>query len=435
MNRDNDIRRAFQTKLSGYHPPLPADGWERIEQSVMQAAARRVIRRRWYAGTAAAMLTLLVGSLFFLRDPMVREGQMVSESGKSRTDGQMKPVRPAEAQRFEEFRQPYREPSVAAPALYASVSHRLQDRTFVRGITSVEMMEQWMQQEGISPGQPVNKQRPFFRAATLQAYRSTAPNIPENADEKITVSSPVDTLFAENTGDRADNGRLALSFGGKGGLTSFRQHVNSPMTLRNASVSAENRPAGEPAKNMLTSTRTVDNLSEMEHDQPVSFGVTISKSISGNLSVESGLTYTYLSSRAKNANANFRVQETQQIHYLGIPVNLNYDLFSLKKLNVYVSVGGMVEKDIYGEYRKLGAGETLDLNSSAREKEVTKISQHHPQLSVNAGAGLSYPLIQHLKLYGKVGGAFYFDAANEYKTIYSDRKIVLDLNFGLRYEF
>lgn len=207
------------------------------------------------------------------------------------------------------------------------------------------------------------------------------------------------------------------------------------MTLRSASLSAQDQYGNESSKNLLTTTRAVDNLSEMEHDQPVSLGLTLSKSIFDNLSIESGLTYTYLSSRVRNANANFRVQETQKIHYLGIPVNLNYTLFSLRRLDVYASVGGLIEKDIYGEYRKMGTGETLDFNSSAEEEEVTTISQRNPQLSVNAGLGLSYPLIQNLKLYGKVGGAYYFDAGNEYKTIYSDRKIVMDLNVGIRYEF
>jgi hypothetical protein len=95
----------------------------------------------------------------------------------------------------------------------------------------------------------------------------------------------------------------------------------------------------------------------------------------------------------------------------------------------------MLEKDIYGEYRKLGVGESADFNSSAQEEEMTKISQRNPQISVNAGVGLSYPLIQNLRVYGKAGGAYYFDAGNQYKTIYSDRKIVMDLNIGLRYEF
>ena len=95
----------------------------------------------------------------------------------------------------------------------------------------------------------------------------------------------------------------------------------------------------------------------------------------------------------------------------------------------------MIEKDVYGEFRRRGEGKSLEMNISSEEEEVTKISQANPQLSVNAGMGISYPIYQKLNLYGKIGGAYYFDANNAYKTIYSDSKIVMDLSVGLRYEF
>ena len=99
----------------------------------------------------------------------------------------------------------------------------------------------------------------------------------------------------------------------------------------------------------------------------------------------------------------------------------------------------MIEKDVSGEFRKMKEGQTAanfnNASEGSEEQEITKISQHNPQISVNAGVGLSYPIYDRLRLYGKVGGAYYFDAKNEYKTIYSDRKIVMDLNVGLRYEF
>lgn len=250
----------------------------------------------------------------------------------------------------------------------------------------------------------------------------------------ITVSGDDDQLFAEYDGFSSGDEPLIVGLSGKGGLSSFKQSVNTPMTLRSASIPTDNHYA-EGGKQMLAGTLASDNFSEMEHDQPISFGLTLSKQISDKLSVESGLTYSYLSSRVRNANANFRVEETQKIHYLGIPLNLNYTLFTFNNFNLYASIGGMLEKDIYGEYRKLGVGESADFNSTAQEEEVTKISQRNPQLSVNAGVGISYPLIQNLRIYGKAGGAYYFDAGNQYKTIYSDRKIVMDLNIGFRYEF
>ncbi len=436
MNRDNDIRRAFRAKLSDYPSPLPAEGWERVEQSMSRiAATRRVLRRRWYAGTAAALLLLLVGSLLFLQMPLLQEIPMLTEQEKHPAGGQLPSAVPAVPDHADLLSLPHQEPARPATAGLASVRRKGGEKNLLLANNPAGMMERWIRQNGVAPDRSLDDLLPVFqsliRKGDLSRYAIPAGHI----EEVISVSSDDDQLFAENVAVGAGDERLTIGLGGRGGLSTFRQTVNSPMTLRSASLATEAQYSSEGVKNMLTTTRTADNLSEMEHDQPVSFGITLSKSIFDNLFIESGLTYTYLSSRLRNANANFRIEETQKIHYLGIPVNLNYTLFSVKRFNLYASVGGMLEKDLYGEYRKLGTGETLDFNSTAEEEEVKKISQRNPQLSVNAGVGLSYPLMQHLRIYGKVGGAYYFDAGNEYKTIYSDRKIVMDLNIGLRVEF
>jgi len=259
-------------------------------------------------------------------------------------------------------------------------------------------------------------------------------------EETITVGGNEKILFAEAGVPERGQGTLLLAVNGRGGLTGYQQTVNSPMTLRAASVNTDNKYMTEANKNLQVQTNNAtNNVSEMEHDQPVSFGITVSKYLFDDLSVETGLVYSYLHSKSRNTNDNFKVQEVQKLHYLGIPLNVNYNIFSLGQLNVYASIGGMVEKDIYGEFRKIKEGQaSANFNSAAEgseEKEITKISQENPQISVNAGVGLSYPIYDRLRFYGKVGGAYYFDAKNQYKTIYSDRKIVMDINVGLRYEF
>ena len=96
----------------------------------------------------------------------------------------------------------------------------------------------------------------------------------------------------------------------------------------------------------------------------------------------------------------------------------------------------MIEKDIYGDYRSMGESVSDELGTEAREMITKKISQKNPQFSVNAGFGASYPLYKGMSLYGRFGGTYYFDAKNyEHKTIYSDKKIMLDLNVGVRFDF
>ena len=63
------------------------------------------------------------------------------------------------------------------------------------------------------------------------------------------------------------------------------------------------------------------------------------------------------------------------------------------------------------------------------------IKQANPQFSANVGIRGAYPIYKKLYLYGTIGGAYYFDAGNKYSTIYSDRKIQLDFNLGVKFDF
>lgn len=439
MMSDNDIRKGFQSKLSDFEAPVPADGWESVERSLKAAAAARTaLRRRWYAGSAAAVLVLLIGSILFMRNPMEQTGTMVSESVSTT---------------------PITTPTTPDPEIGIVRGPELSSESIVRQTESRPLLA--AKKTGtVHPSTPGGMLATWMERKELQ-MRSAEERIDVDALKLLTKSEEVDmeqyakdlsteeiiivggdhgSLFAEGIFDEKGEGTLLLAVNGRGGLTGYQQTVNTPMTLRSMSATSENKSV-ETNKMQFQANNAAGNISEMEHDQPVSFGITVSKYLFDDLSVETGLVYSYLYSKTRNTNNNFRVEEVQKLHYLGIPVNVNYNLFSLHKLNVYASVGGMVEKDVYGEFQRVKEGQegqSANFNNASGESlamEVEKISQRNPQISVNAGVGLSYPIYDRLRLYGKIGGAYYFDAKNEHITIYSDRKIVMDLNVGLRYEF
>jgi len=445
MMSDNDIRKEFQSKLSGFEAPLPPDGWESVERSLRTtAAARRSIRRRWYAGSVAAVLILLVGSILFFQNPMESVETMVSETAStSPFTGSI--IDPEIEMASESISGPVVRPVEAGRLLAARSSGKTKTgkQPLVRSSSPEGMLAAWMKREKLQ-GEDVEKKmdatmlQPVVKPGEKKANQKGEASYEE---ETITVRGSEEILLAEAGTAERGQGTLLLAVNGRGGLTGYQQTVNTPMTLRSTSATPENKyMMSEANKDLqIQSTNVANNVSEMEHDQPVSFGITVSKYLLDDLSIETGLVYSYLHSKTRNINNNFKVEEVQNLHYLGIPLNVNYNIFSLKRLNVYASVGGMIEKDLYGEFRKEKEGQvTANFNTSSEgteEKEITKISQRNPQISVNAGVGLSYPIYDRLRVYGKVGGAYYFDAKNQYKTIYSDRKIVMDINVGLRYEF
>lgn len=411
MSSDIDIRKQFQEKFKDFKAEVPTDGWSRLEEA-LNASATPVVRRRlgWRQGVAAAaaVALLIVGSLLFMQRPAELPDPMVSDLVTA-------PITTPP------------QPSATQP-LSKGLSQP--DQLVVQAIKPVS---QPRGKQGIKEAEALVVAE-AFTDKEIDVDSPVLPNIDtpiQKEEEQVIVSSHPEGIVGYAFEEKREP--ILLAFSGRGGLSSYQQTVNTPMTLRTAS--AAESLTEEAKKNLFAAKSNVDNVSEMEHDQPVSFGITVSKAIVDDLYIETGLVYSYLHSKVRNANSNFEVQETQRFHYLGVPLNVNYNVLSLNKLNVYASIGGMIEKDIYGRLRDEKESVSVDVTNQSGELREQPISQRNPQISVNAGVGLSYPLFDNLRLYGKIGGAYYFDAENEHKTIYSDRKIVMDLSLGIRYEF
>ncbi|MDR0422204.1 MAG: PorT family protein [Proteiniphilum sp.] len=437
MMSENDIRERFQSKLSDFEAPVPPDGWECVERSLKAVAARTTLRRRWYGGAAAAVLILLVGSVWLMRNPAVDTESDVSAStavtplaGDASDSGTELLTAP------ELLLEPVVAPTGAGRLTAAGTSGRVGRRkgSIIRHAAPGEMLTAWMERMKVRTGGANGE----IDDSALRLLAKSPERDAEEDEEVLVVRGDDESLFIGEFPGESGEGTLLLAVNGKGGLTGYQQMVNTPMTLRSMNIPTSDDKYSEINKQPMQAANTAGNVSEMEHDIPASFGITVSKYLSDDLFLETGLVYSYLHSKTRNTNNNFRIEERQKFHYLGIPLNVNYNIFSLNRLNGYISAGGTVEKDIYGEFRKVREGQVMNLNEALEESEeyeTTKISQRNLQISVNAGIGLSYPLYNRLRVYGKIGGAYYFDAKNKYKTIYSDRKIVMDLNVGVRYEF
>ena len=427
MNSDNEIKKQFKSKFDDFKVPVPDDGWDQIEKSLNSIGViqNHNVRKIWrIVGAVAAVAVLIFGSLLFLNFPVEQDETYISDATEKTIT--------IKDEKSESVTQPISSEIInpANEQLLVQNKGNLNKKADIaleldEEIILVEVSESFS-----------DEVEDFDKVVESFSREIASMDISEDElPEEITlITQEQDHLLAEYFVEQDEN-NLVLSFGGKGGLTSFYQSVNTPMTLRSATVASDKQLLDESDKILFQQNIYKDNIAEMEHDQPVSFGVTVSKYIIDGLYLETGLVYSYLYSKSKNTSISLQNRQTQTLHYLGVPLNLNYNLFSLKDLNVYASLGGMIEKDVYGKFREEGESQLIDDEMKSEFLRNETISQRNPQLSINAGLGLSYPLYRDLKLYGKIGGAYYFDAKNDYKTIYSDSKIVMDLSIGIRYEF
>ena len=242
-------------------------------------------------------------------------------------------------------------------------------------------------------------------------------------EEKITKRTYGRMLLPE---EKTEVDGFSLSTSGNAGLLAHNESQNgSGLLFSRGARSAEFNSALDKE----------NSKSKLQHRLPVSLGVRVSKGIAPNLSLETGVVYTYLSSKVTSESA-YGIEENQNFHYLGVPISLNYEFYELGKTRFYLSVGGMVQKDIRGKYEsKMGVSKADILYYKEPYYIRETIKQSNPQFSVNASVGVAYPIYKKLYLYGTIGSTYYFDAGNKYHTIYSDRKTQLDLNLGIKFDF
>ena len=143
----------------------------------------------------------------------------------------------------------------------------------------------------------------------------------------------------------------------------------------------------------------------VHHRQPVRFGLSLRYRISDRWSLESGLSYTRLSSDITTIVDGVSTNEEQRHDYIGVPLNVGYQLWGNRHFSVYVLAGGIVEK-------------MLDASPW--------------QFSLNGAAGAEYMINRQFSIYAEPGFGYYFPDGSSIPTIYQDRRLNLNLGFGLR---
>lgn len=172
---------------------------------------------------------------------------------------------------------------------------------------------------------------------------------------------------------------------------------------------------------------------DMQHRQPLRFGLSVSYGISPRLAVESGVVYSRLSSDVSGGDRFRSFTGEQVLHYVGIPLNLKYRLASWRSFDFYASVGVLGEKCVSG---RLSYDEAR--NSSVMVvvvKKSEKLHERQLQWSVNAAGGVEFGLVGNVGLYAEPGISYFFDNGSAIRNIYKDRKLNFNLNLGLRFNF
>lgn len=157
-----------------------------------------------------------------------------------------------------------------------------------------------------------------------------------------------------------------------------------------------------------------------EHHAPVSVGMQLAFGIVPRLSLSTGVVYTRTSSDFYPYAPNSDYQVHQVLHYVGIPVGLNYELWRSGGFHAYVMAGAEADYNVKN-----------DTDEDGTKKETTK--RDRVQFSGKASLGAQYDISPSVGLYIEPGAKYYFDNGSDIENTFKDKKLNFNLQFGLRF--
>lgn len=427
--------------------PPPAGGWERLQRELGGAAPGpevsgtkprgsvwRIYRPR-IAAAAAAVLILAVAGEFLLRPDKALEndGTVIASVAE---DGATAVAIPQPA-----------EPETVRDALAKAVGL---PREQVAGEVSSAGRRSLLAAAAGQPAQTAALKdlrtdgEPAVRAGEVAAAEVSGEAAKASSGEVAKASSG-DTAKAEASGERVSkqaSGRPATrSAAGAAGRAGFSDEpfvaYTKPHKKASFSLFAGGGVAGGNseglAPRMLNTSITNDassvigngnslaplrssgyGESSFRHHQPLSFGLSVRKEFAHGLSLESGVNYTLLRSDVTVKYSSEDV--SQKLHFIGIPLRMNWQFLERGRFSLYIGAGGMVEKCVSAKFG----------SKSMDEPGV--------QWSALAAVGAQYRLGGMVGLYFEPEGSYYFTETN-LKTARTDSPLTLTLRLGVRLSF
>ncbi|MFA6336006.1 MAG: hypothetical protein WCX48_10750, partial [Bacteroidales bacterium] len=186
----------------------------------------------------------------------------------------------------------------------------------------------------------------------------------------------------------------------------------------------QNLQADVIGEEKLTNLYRSPGPSRNSYEKPFSIGLMLSRKMTDELSLETGLVYSYLSTTYTTPHEIS--PKTLKLHYIGIPVNIVATITEIgPRCKIYMSAGAMVEKGLVSY-------STLDNMLDGPMKKKSKIEGI--QCSISASAGISYKIFKNWDIYIEPHLSYYFDN-NQPLSIRTVQHSITSINSGLRYEF
>lgn len=443
---NNDWTDRLRDRMADYEMPVGDELWANIEQSLAQdevfankndhsnhGVARSVVMRRF--SIAASIAALLAGSAYVYFHPWnkVAENEVAAIFDKG-------------PKTFIDKRQ------TAVPKdSRAAISDNSQNAMSKDGLQTLSgggqtrnnILAQSNSVESVSSESALSLDLDTQSSArSVNEKSETVPSSRSSRNVNSLITSEGDVMSSAQNGrrtvlaqssmdeelgrkDKRHRGGLKLQLYGENGFIGKTSGGNSPVLM-------SSMPSSDPVyydKNIkianffderyMAMIPTSDLYEETKHHQPISVGMQVGFHLLPKLKLSTGLVYTKVSSDFISGVSDTRTVSTQDLHYIGIPLNLSYSVWEYKGLHTYVTAGG--------------EGAVNIKNHTETDGEVKESKRDKMQWSTNASVGIQYDFIPQLGVYVEPGMKYYFDNGSQIENIFKDKKLNFNIQFGLRF--
>ena len=238
-----------------------------------------------------------------------------------------------------------------------------------------------------------------------------------------------DILLAE-AGREKRKGRPVFGVYASGFSGGATRHSGYSQAVNTVAAAAPMSYGDNPLAGIMMFNRSKEVGTESRHYLPLKVGVSVSYALTPRWSLESGLTYSWLLSKSKTGSESYYVDSRQTLHYLGIPLNVNFHIWQNSRLDIYASAGGMLEKCVGGSFRS-----DFVYSNDIRDRDSGDLMVRPLQWSCSASAGIQVNLSSLLGIYLEPGASYHFRNGSDIESVYSEHPFNFNLNLGLRFSF
>lgn len=411
-------------RLGNFETDAPDGLWEAIHQRMAQTEPAKAEKRqtpfvlqpalRRTACAAAACLALVAGYQYFADGGKeTASGVKVAQGGVADIPTSRYVAKNAVAPAATVYAQTQNSPAVLQP------NGRVEQTA-----DAIAQPTQNSESAQISTPQHLNPSTSQHPNPSTSQHLNPSTSQPHNPSTPLLAYTPADNSRGRHEGAAA---RWTLSTSATTGMGASSV-TNSTATYVEAVgpddvIWADNPQLGIGIFNQGKSVKT-----EYKHRLPVRVGLNVAYRLTDRLSVESGVSYTRLSSDMKDGTKDNYSSSSQKLDYIGVPLNVKYRAFGYRRLSVYASAGLLTEKCVSGK-----TTHEYVISGEKKKHEAEDVAAKPWQLSVNAALGAQFDVLRNVGVYVEPGVSYYFDDRSPLSTIYKEKPLNFNLNLGVRY--